>query len=202
MVVGDGIDNMTITVGDAFNYAIVTGATGDFHDTDDATLTYALTSVNPAAPWMSLTTAGVFGGTAVAGTYTVTVTASDDETPTPASITDTFTLTVAPKPATNTKPVAPAIPNQTATVGAMFRFVVPAFTDADGDTLAYTVAGRPSWLNFDATTRTLSGTAAAGGPHTLTVTATDDGTPVARGTFTLTVAPRPAAPTSGGSADG
>ena len=98
MVVGNGIDNMTITVGDAFNYAIMTGATGDFHDTDDATLTYALTSVNPAAPWMSLTTAGVFGGTAVAGTYTVTVTASDDETPTPASITDTFTLTVAPAP--------------------------------------------------------------------------------------------------------
>ena len=195
MVVGNGIDNMTITVGDVFNYAIMTGATGDFHDTDDTTLTYALTSVNPAAPWMSLTTAGVFGGTAVAGTYTVTVTASDDETPTPASITDTFTLTVAPA---NNAPVAPTIPNQTVTVGAMFSFVVPAFTDPDGDTLTYTVADHPSWLNFDATTRTLSGTAAAGGPHTLTVTATDDGTPVksATRTFTLTVAPQPAAPTT------
>ena len=139
-------------------------------------------------------------GTNPAGSVTATVdtdctiTASDGTNP--ASMVS-FTITVTDSAATNTKPVAPTIPDQTATVGAMFRFVVPAFTDADGDTLAYTVAGRPSWLDFDATTRTLSGTAAAGGPHTLTVTATDDGTPNLTSdpaTFTLTVAPKPALP--------
>ena len=134
-------------------------------ESDTLTISHAVTlngaAVTPAPTWLTVDSTGLVftvstpPATTTTGDYEVTVTATDG-TSTPATF--QFTITVTGSAATNTKPVAPAIPNQTATEGMAFRFVVPAFTDADGDTLAYRVTGRPFWLNFDATTRTLSGT--------------------------------------------
>jgi hypothetical protein len=52
---------------------------------------------------------------------------------------------------------------QEATAGDVFTYVVPAFTDADGDPLTYAAAlsdgGRlPAWLTFDPATRTFTTT--------------------------------------------
>ena len=67
--------------------------------------------------------------------------------------------------------VANAIPDQEATAGAAFEYVVPAntFSDANpGDTLTYSAAraddtALPSWLTFTPATRTLLGHARGGG---------------------------------------
>lgn len=81
--------------------------------------------------------------------------------------------------------LASTIGEQLARVGQAFTYVVPAgtFTDQDaGDTLTYTVtqsAGQPlpAWLSFNPTTRTFSGTPAAGdvGAVPIVLQATDSG---------------------------
>ena len=79
--------------------------------------------------------------------------------------------------------VANPIPNQTATVGTAFRyqFSEDTFSDADGDPLSYTAArgdgtNLPTWLTFNANSRTFSGTPQASDIGTLNirVTASDD----------------------------
>ena len=96
----------------------------------------------------------------------------------------------------NTPPmVAIPLTDQTATVGVSFTYVIPedAFTDADGDPLAYAVVtsnggGLPGWLTFTAATRTFTGTPdpGDGGTMNLTVTASD-GIAAASDDFALTV---------------
>ena len=84
-------------------------------------------------------------------------------------------------PATNSAPtVATEIPDQTAMSGTAFSYEVPAatFTDADGDTLTYMAtldddSMLPSWLSFDAATRTFSGTPTTAETVSVKVTASD-----------------------------
>ena len=105
-----------------------------------------------------------------------------------------FKLTVTAEPP-NRAPTAPTLTEQTATEDESFSYTVPAFTDPDEDTLTYTAAqsnndSLPSWLSFNATTRTLSGTPEeADTPATLTISITaSDGTLSSSATFTLKVA--------------
>ena len=82
----------------------------------------------------------------------------------------------APSPPT----VANAIPDRAATVGTNFSYQFPANTFADtniGDLLTYTAtkadgAALPSWLSFSTSTRTFTGTPAAGDVGTFTVKVT------------------------------
>ena len=96
----------------------------------------------------------------------------------------------------NTPPMV-AIPlvDQTATVGVAFTYGIPedAFTDADGDPLAYTAGtgagdALPMWLTFTAATGTFTGTPepSDGGTMNLTVTASD-GIAAVSDDFALTV---------------
>ena len=117
----------------------------------------------------------------------------------------TIDVTVAPPPPppTNTPPVV-AIPpvDQEATTGDLFTYVIPAdaFTDADGNPLAYTAAlsdgGRlPSWLTFDPATRTFTGTPGPGDGGTVRVTVmVSDGTATVSDEFALMVTVRNTAP--------
>ncbi|MEN9420158.1 MAG: hypothetical protein RI988_3779, partial [Pseudomonadota bacterium] len=133
------------------------------------------------------------------GTSTITLSVSDGQATTSTS----FVLTVTP---VNDAPAATrAILDQIATEDAAFNFVVPAhtFADADaGDTLRYTAAkgdgsALPTWLTFDATTRTFSGTPANADVGTLDiqVAASDAAGAVASATFRLTVVDVNDAPT-------
>lgn len=96
--------------------------------------------------------------------------------------------------------VANPIANQTATIDTFFAFTFPGntFTDADGDPLTYsaTLSGGgalPSWLTFNGTSRTFSGTPAASdiGAISLRVTANDGKGGSVSNDFTLTVVTNP-----------
>ncbi len=87
--------------------------------------------------------------------------------------------------------------NQAATAGSLYTLTLAdnTFADVDvGDTLTYGAqlpggAALPSWLGFDAATRTLSGTATAAevGNYAIQVIATDSGGLTAVDAFTLAV---------------
>jgi VCBS repeat-containing protein len=93
--------------------------------------------------------------------------------------------------------IATVLADATATIGAAFDYIVPAQTASDVDGLvAYSAAvagggALPSWLSFDAATRTFSGTPAAADETQLQIvlTATDDSGASVSTSFFLAVAP-------------
>ncbi|MBL1203361.1 MAG: hypothetical protein FWK04_30915, partial [Nostoc sp. GBBB01] len=95
--------------------------------------------------------------------------------------------------------LANALPDKTTIENSLFNFTVPANTFADvdaGDTLTYTATldngnPLPSWLSFNATTRTFSGTPTAAnvGNINIKVTATDTGNAKVSDIFKLSVTP-------------
>ena len=188
------VSAQTATVDSAFSYTIP-----EVTDPDGDTLTYTVTlgpSGGPLPDWLSFSaTTRTLSGTpqqANVGDYTILVAVEDQALTSQTS----FVLTVAV--AANRAPVVPTLSSQEATEDEAFTFQPPAFTDSDGDILTYTASlsdgsALPSWLAFDAATRTFSGTPReADTPASLTVsvTATDDGTPPSSSsaTFTLAVA--------------
>jgi large repetitive protein len=86
----------------------------------------------------------------------------------------------------NYAPVAPTISARTVTAGTAWNYVIPAFSDANGDALTYTASGLPAWMSFNPATRTLSGTPTAVGAWPITITATDPAGASASATFTVT----------------
>jgi VCBS repeat-containing protein len=140
---------------------------GTFADVDNATLalTATLAGGAPLPSWLTFdATTRTFSGTpgnADVGTLSVQVTASDGSL----SVSDIFNLTIAN---TNDDPeLVQPVADVSATAGQSFSVTLPgnAFRDIDvGDTLRYAVtmadgSALPSWLSFDAATRTLSGVA-------------------------------------------
>ena len=89
---------------------------------------------------------------------------------------------------TATKPVAPALDNQTATVNMPFSYVVPAFTGTDP--ITYKAIGLPQELTFNAPTLTISGTPKSAGMVSVTIEATN-AAGTGTGQFTITVSPAP-----------
>jgi Ca2+-binding RTX toxin-like protein len=96
----------------------------------------------------------------------------------------------------NLSPVlSTALPDQTAPQGGAFSytFASNAFTDPDaGDTLTYSAtladgSALPSWLSFNAATRTFSGTPSTLGAISVRVTAKDSGNLTVSDTFDITV---------------
>lgn len=69
-----------------------------------------------------------------------------------------FSVTVATP---NTPPVISGTPATSIVEGQAYSFT-PTASDADGDTLSFTIVNRPSWASFNATTGRLSGTPGAG----------------------------------------
>ena len=178
-----------------------------FSDVDAGdTLTWSATKADGTAlpAWLSFD-AGTrtFSGTPAngdVGTITVKVTATDGSS---ASVSDEFTVMVAN---TNDAPTVPKpIADQNATEDAAFSFTVPVntFNDVDaGDTLTWSAtksdgSALPTWLSFNAGTRTFSGTPANGDVGTITVkvTATDGSSASVSDEFTVTVANTNDAPT-------
>jgi len=71
----------------------------------------------------------------------------------------TFTVCVNPcvASASNTAPVLSGSPPTTVAVGSRYYFK-PIARDADGDTLRFSIANKPDWLNYSSSTGALSGT--------------------------------------------
>ncbi|TAT91458.1 DUF4082 domain-containing protein, partial [Rhizobium ruizarguesonis] len=112
-----------------------------------------------------------------------------------AGTTATANLTITIHGANDAPVLAVQTTTQNATTGSAFSFVLPTttFTDVDsGETLTYSATAAdgtalPSWLSFNASTRTFSGTPTAGGTYGVKVTATDLGGLAANESFNIAV---------------
>ncbi|MHC0061782.1 beta strand repeat-containing protein [Nostoc sp. UIC 10890] len=121
--------------------------------------------------------------------------------------TDTATVNVTINGANDAPTLANAIANQTTLEDGFFSFAVPAntFTDVDADdSLTYNASlangnALPTWLSFDANTRTFSGTPndPDNGTISIKVTAKDSSNASVDDTFNLTVTPVNDAPVAG-----
>lgn len=108
-----------------------------------------------------------------------------------ASVT-TGTSTSPGNPPTQTTPPgnhAPSIsgtPSGSVTAGAPYNFS-PTASDADGNTLTFTITNKPSWAVFDTATGTLSGTAQAGTYTNIVISVSDGTTSTALPSFAIAV---------------
>jgi Ca2+-binding RTX toxin-like protein len=188
--------SQSATEGTTFSYAILADAFADVDVGDTLSYTVTLDNGNPLPSWLSFdintrTISGMPTNSEV-GSIAIKVIATDIAG---ASASKNFDLTVTN---INDAPiVAAAIAAQTALEDSSFTFTIPvnAFTDIDaGDTLTYSAtladgSALPSWLSFDATTRTYSGTPTNSevGLLNLKVTATDNAGANISQIFNLTV---------------
>lgn len=170
-----------------------------FTDPRNQALIYTATLANGQAlpSWLTFNaTTRSFTGTApaTAETLSIKVTATDTSG---LSASETFGLSVI---ATASEPVlAHQTANQTWQQGQMVSFTLPSntFTDPQNEALSYTATesngqALPSWLSFNATTHTFTGTVPAGlETFSIKVTATDTSDLSTSETFGVTV---PAAP--------
>jgi VCBS repeat-containing protein len=178
-VLANPIAEQIATEDAAFSFVVPANTFSDI-DLGD-TLSYGATRADGSAlpSWLSFNAATrTFSGTPTndeVGTISVKVTATDAGN---LSAFDTFDVTIAN---TNDAPtLTNAISDQSATEDATFSLTVPTNTFADvdaGDTLAYSAtradgSALPTWLAFDATTRTISGTPLNGDVGTLSVKVT------------------------------
>jgi VCBS repeat-containing protein len=187
------IADQTVSGGLPFSYVLPANTFSDVDSGDQLTYSATLANGNALPNWLSFNaTTRTFSGTpsSSVGSLSIKLTATDLAG---AFISDTFDLKV------NNAPIlANMIANQTATEDSLFsfQFASNTFNDVDaGDVLSYTAtlangSALPSWLSFNAATRTFSGTPLNGdvGTLSLRVTATDIAGTSANNTFNVSVA--------------
>ncbi len=194
---------ITVTVAEV-NVAPVLGAIGNKAATAGVPLTFTASATDTDLPANTKTfslgagapagasinpTTGAFSWTpAAAGSFSVTVIVSDGAL----TDTETITITVAVAPPVNVAPVLAPIGNKAATVGVPLTFGASA-TDANGDTLSYSLTGAPAGAAINASTGAFSWTPAAAGSFSITVRVSD-GALTDTETITVTVAAAPTQP--------
>jgi hypothetical protein len=186
-VINTAIADQTANAGQSYSFTLPANT---FSDADGNSLTYSATLANGSAlpSWLSFNAAnGTFTGTpSQAGIFSISVTANDGNG---GIVSDSFDLKV------NTLPtLAQAITDQTANAGQSYSFILPAstFSDADGNSLTYSTSNLPSWLSFNAATRTFTGTPSQAGTSSITVTANDGNGGIVSDSFDLMVNTPPA----------
>jgi Putative Ig domain len=158
----------TVTAGSAYSFAPAAS------DPDGQTLAYSISNKPGWAAFSAAT--GRLSGTptsANVGTYSnIIISVSDGALS--ASLVP-FTLTVSPAP--NVAPTISGAPATTVVAGNAYRFT-PTASDADGNTLAFTISSRPAWATFSTATGALTGTptTAQVGSYTNIVISVSDGT--------------------------
>jgi hypothetical protein len=156
-------------------------------DAEGDTLSFTIAN---QPPWASFDAAtGTLGGTPTnedAGSYSdITITASDGEFS--ASLA-AFSITVNAV-TVNTAPTISGTPASSVNEGQDYTFT-PNASDADDDTLTFSVSGLPVWASFDESTGTLSGTPGAGdvGVYSnISITVSDGQASATLGPFDITV---------------
>ncbi|MDP5152082.1 putative Ig domain-containing protein, partial [Rheinheimera baltica] len=174
-------------------YSFVPTAT----DADDDTLTFSMTN-KPS--WAAFnTTTGALTGTPVAAdvgtTSGIVISVSDG---TLSASLDAFNLEVISE---NTAPEISGSPATSVVKDTAYSFV-PTATDADDDTLTFSITNKPSWAAFNTTTGALTGTPVAADVGTTSgiVISVSDGTLSASlDAFNLEVISENAAPVISGS---
>jgi hypothetical protein len=143
-----GTPPTSVTAGQAYSF------TPTVSDPDGQTLTYAIVG-KPG--WATFSTStGKLSGTptsAHVATYSdITISVSDGVAS--ASLAP-FSITVAAAP--NTAPKISGTPATSVTVGQAYAFT-PTASDAEGQTLTFSISNKPAWAAFSTATGTLSGT--------------------------------------------
>lgn len=136
--------------------------------------------------------------TSQVGTYSnIVISVSDGTVATPLPA---FSITVA-EPA-NRAPTISGTPSASVTEDNAYSFQ-PTASDADGDTLTFSVTGKPTWLTFTSSSGRLSGTPPKGSAGTfggIVISVSDGKATTALPAFSITVNPAPnTAPTITGS---
>jgi len=148
-------------------------------DADGDALGYSIAN-KPS--WASFNTGtGRLGGTpsdAQTGNYggiVISVSDGTDSASLPA-----FSIQVDAAPVVNNPPVIGGTPATSVTANSAYQFQ-PVASDADGDTLSYSIANKPSWASFNTGTGRLSGTPVASdaGSYNGIVISVTDGTDTA-----------------------
>ena len=186
------IGTLTTTDSDQTSGVIHTYKIAELSGTD-----YAAFSINAATGELSFKAQPDFE---TKSNYSITILSTDEGGKT---FSKSFTISVTD--ANDAPTVANAISDQTIAEDSAlsFQFASDVFRDVDaGDSLTYTATlsdgnTLPSWLSFDAASRTFSGTPLNGdvGAIDITVMATDGSSATATDTFTLTVTNTNDAPT-------
>ena len=193
--VANGIDDQSAEVGKTTVVSLEATGSEVFTDADGDTLTYSVsTSAASTATVTVDNTAKTLTVTGVAaGEADITVTADDGKGGTAS---DTFKVTVTAVATPNQLPtVANGIDDQSVEVGKTTAVALEAtgsevFTDADGDTLTYSVstsAASTATVTVDNTAKTLTVTGVAAGEADITVSADDGKGGTASDTFKVTV---------------
>ena len=177
------IPDVTATEDSEFSFTIPENTFQDVDPGDNLTYSATLEDGSELPSWLTFDAAtGTFNGTPTnseVGTLNIKVTATDDAGE---AVSDSFDLTV--ENVNDSPTLVNEIPDVTATEDSEFSFTIPdnTFADVDpGDSLTYSArledgSELPSWLSFDAASRTFSGTPVNSDVGTLNikVTATDN----------------------------
>ena len=186
----------TVTAGSSYSFA------PKGSDPDGDTLVY---SIQNKPSWATFSTStGRLSGTAAAGIYSnIRIAVSDG---TASTSLPAFTITVSgsgsgsPPPPANTAPVISGTPATKVEAGKAYSFT-PQATDADGDTLTFSVQNLPPWATFSIATGRVSGTPTAqqtGTYSNIRISVSDGKTSVSLAPFAIEVtAPAAPPPTSG-----
>ena len=192
----NAISDQSIDEDSALSFSMPSDTFNDVDAGDSLTYSATLSDGSALPSWLSFDASNLtFSGTPVnenVGSLEITVTATDGSS---ISVTDSFTLTVNN---TNDAPtLANAISDQSIDEDSALSFSMPSdtFNDVDaGDSLTYSAtlsdgSALPSWLSFDASNLTFSGTPVNEnvGSLEITVTATDGSSISVTDSFTLTV---------------
>jgi hypothetical protein len=174
-----GTPGTSVTAGQPYDF------TPTASDPDGQTLTFSITG---RPTWATFSTAtGRLSGTpssADVGTYSgIIITASDGSLT--ASL-PAFAITVQ---AANGAPTISGTPSTTVTAGQSYSFV-PTASDPDGQTLTFSIAGKPAWAIFDPATGRLFGTTTSGDVGTysgIVITVSDGSLTASLPAFAITV---------------
>ncbi len=180
-----GTPSASVMVGQIFTF------TPTASDPDGQTLTFRITN-KPS--WATFSTStGRLRGTPTAthvGNYPNIVIAVSDGRTTVSR--PAFSIAVRPSGTVeppNRAPVISGTPVTSATVGQPYSFR-PTVSDADGDSLNFTIANRPAWASFDGSNGTLYGTPGGTGTHSgIRITVSDGTASTSLAPFTVTVSP-------------
>jgi hypothetical protein len=175
-----GSPGATATVGQAYSFRPTAS------DPDGDALTYSIANRPSWANFNAST--GRLNGTPAAsnvGTFSGIVISVSDGFGTVAL--PAFSIEVQAGP--NSAPTISGTPPASAAVGQAYSFR-PTASDADGDTLTFSISNPPSWANFNTTTGELSGTPAAsnvGSYGNIVITVSDGTASASLPAFTITV---------------
>jgi hypothetical protein len=170
-------------------------------DTDGDALTFSIDNI---PKWATFDTAsGLLTGTPASsdvGSYqSITISVADGKAVaqlTPFTVTVTAPASAPTPPPTNSPPTITGTPALTVQAGSHYAFQ-PSANDPDGDSLVFSITGKPSWAAFSTTTGLLSGTPAStdvGTDSNIVISVSDGKVSVALAAFAVQVTAIPSPP--------